>query len=289
MTFPEEPQSLQSRLLEHLQAVSCARDPIFSPLGHLAVRSYIRERLGQWGQVEAEPFTAPGQEGCNLILELPGQPRPGNPLAPILIGAHYDAVHGSPGADDNATGVAALLEIARTFARQPARRPLRLVAFDLEERGCLGSQVHAWVCIETEQPLGLMISLEMLGYCQPTPQSQRYPLAWMSKVYPQRGNFMALVGNLGALPALWQLRRALRHSKVPTALLPIVNQGHPIPRVRASDHAAFWDAGYNAVMVTDTAELRNPHYHQDSDRIETLDLPFLARVTQGLTLAIQRF
>lgn len=276
---------LQERLLEHLQAVSCDRDPLFSPLGHLAVRSYIREQLGQWGEVEEEPFAAPGQEGCNLILQLPGQNRAAGPLEPILIGAHYDAVHGSPGADDNATGVAALLELARRFAQAPARRPLRLVAFDLEERSCLGSQVHAWVCIEDGLALGLMISLEMLGYCQPD-QSQRYPLAWMSRIYPQRGDFVALVGNLGALPALWQLRRALGQRNVPTALLPMINQGHPLPRVRASDHAAFWDAGYNAVMITDTADLRNPHYHKESDRIETLDLPFLTRVTQGLILAI---
>ncbi len=278
--------SLSQNLEKHLQEVARDRDPLFAPLGHLSVQTYIEGELSQWGDVEQEEFEYSGHVYCNLYLDLPGQGGQGAEQAPILIGAHYDAVHGSPGADDNATGVAALLEIARVFAAEPAPRPLRLVAFDAEEYGRIGSMVSAQLAAQDGEALRLMISLEMLGYCSDAPNSQSYP-APLDRLYPDVGNFIALVGNLRTLPDLLRWRRTLNTGGVPCEILPIWNQGHPVPRTRDSDHASFWDEGYNALMVTDTADLRNPNYHRGSDRIQTLDLDFFTRVTRGLIHCIR--
>lgn len=281
-----ERQNLQT----HLEHVAQPRDPYLATGGHFLVREYIRQELQQWGSVEVHEFLSGTELHQNLILNLPGQQsseRPSEQL--ILIGAHYDAVLGSPGADDNATGIAALLELARYFSETPARVPLRFVAFDLEEYGMVGSQAYAALLQAQRQPIRLMLSLEMLGYCDSTPGSQQYPPG-LSYFYPDRGNFIALIGNLAALPDLWRLSRALRRSgQVPCEWLPAGWRGHIVPDTRRSDHAPFWDAGYRAILVTDTANLRNPHYHRSSDRIETLDLDFLTSICQGLAGGLKSF
>ena len=197
----------------------------------------------------------------------------------MVIGAHYDTVPGCPGADDNATGVAVLLELARLFATQPPRRPVHLVAFDLEEYGLVGSR--AYVESLQGQTIHLMLSLEMLGYCAGE-SVQTYPVSAMEYLYPRTGDFIALIGNWQTIPMLWRFQRALGGAGVNCAWLPMVNRGKPLPATRRSDHAPFWDAGYNAIMVTDTADLRNPHYHRSTDTLATLDLAFLTRVCLGL-------
>jgi Zn-dependent M28 family amino/carboxypeptidase len=231
--------------------------------------------------VTTHEFEFRGRTHQNLILDLPHS----KATAPILIGAHYDTVPGSPGADDNATGVAVLLEIARAIAIHPARSPVRLVAFDLEELG-VGSKVYAELLKQQGQKLRLMISLEMLGYCDRTPDSQRYPAPFLKRFYPSSGDFIALIGNLKTIPDLIRLSHNIRKS-VPCEWLPVDNRGLLLPDTRRSDHAHFWDQGYKAVMVTDTADLRNPHYHRGSDRIETLDLPFLTGVCLGLIESVR--
>ncbi|NES86639.1 MAG: M28 family peptidase, partial [Moorea sp. SIO2B7] len=199
-----------------------------------------------------------------------------------------------PGADDNATGVAVLLELARAFATKPPKSPLRLVAFDLEEYGLLGSADYATYLKQNQQPLRLMLSLEMLGYCAPrsgslrdrSPHSQNYP-AGLKYFYPNRGDFIALIGNLSTIPDLIHLSRHIRKVGTPCEWLPVPNRGKLLPQTRLSDHSPFWDQGYRALMVTDTAFLRNPHYHQKSDTIETLDLDFLTGVCRGLINGIE--
>jgi Zn-dependent M28 family amino/carboxypeptidase len=239
----------------------------------------VLEQLQTHGPVEQHPSGAGADAGVNLILRLPGQwPE----LAPVLVAAHYDGPLGSPGADDNATGVATLLELARRWAQRPPRRPLWLVAFDQEEWGMVGSKALAGELRQQGQPLHLMLSLEMLGY---TAEQQRYPVAAMRAVYGSRGDFIALVANAGVAALLPGLSRAMG-AHVTTKVLPVPFQGRQLPDVRLSDHSPFWDAGYNAVMVTDTSFMRNPHYHQSSDTIETLDLPFLLAVIDGLEAAI---
>jgi len=187
-----------------------------------------------------------------------------------------------PGADDNASGLVALLELARRWAADPPRRPVWLVAFDQEEWGMVGSAALACDLKATGQRLHLMLSLEMLGY---TAEEQDYPVAAMRRVYGSRGDFTALVANTGAAALLPGLSLGIG-AHVKTKVLPVPFKGRQLPDVRLSDHSPFWDEGYNAVMVTDTSFMRNPHYHQPSDTIETLNLPFLQAVIDGLDAAI---
>jgi aminopeptidase YwaD len=287
----------QARLLAHLAEVARERDPYLATAGHFYVREYVRRELGQWGTVESHRFTVHGRTHENLILNLPSQSQrqsppkfpPKFPLkspSPILIGAHYDAAPNSPGADDNATGVAALLEMARAFAQAPAHRPIRLVAFDLEEtRYELAGSTHYARSLQGE-PLRLMLALEMLGYCTQAAQSQQYP-AGLGRFYPDRGNYIALIGNLKAIPDLWRLSRQIK-PQVPCEWLPAGARGLLVPDTRRSDHAAFWDLGYRAILVTDTAQMRNPHYHQASDQIATLDPAFMTRVCDGLIQGLRQ-
>ncbi|MBE9008188.1 M28 family peptidase [Fortiea sp. LEGE XX443] len=280
--------NLKEQLRNHLHEIARERDPFMANAGHFFVQEYIRQQFAQWGSVEIHTFRVRGKTCHNLILNLSSQANSKNQdLPPILIGAHYDAVPGTPGADDNATGVAVLLELARIFAAEPAKYPLRLVAFDMEEYGLLGSSEYAALLRQQQQPLRLMISLEMLGYCDSTPGSQVYPRP-LEKFYPNQGDFMALIGNLRTIRDLISLSRSIRKVGVPSQWLPVPNRGLIVAQTRLSDHAPFWDLGYPAIMVTDTAFLRNPHYHKPSDAIATLDLDFLTGVCQGLELGIRR-
>ncbi len=277
---------LKERLYTHLTQLVRDRDPYLSTGGHFYVQQYIRQQLEQWGTVGTHEFQVRGKTHQNLILNLPAL-NGGKQKPPILIGAHYDAVPGTPGADDNATGVAVLLELARAFAAELALHPLQLVAFDMEEYGLLGSSQYAADLKQQQQPLRLMISLEMLGYCDSAPGSQRYP-AGLERFYPNRGNFIGLIGNLPTIPDLIRLSRIIRTDGTPCEWLPAPNRGLIVPQTRLSDHAPFWDQGYRAMMVTDTAFLRNPHYHKASDRIDSLDLDFLTGVCRGLISGIRR-
>ncbi|HHP7243869.1 MAG TPA: M20/M25/M40 family metallo-hydrolase, partial [Elainellaceae cyanobacterium] len=205
---------------------------------------------------------------------------------PILIGAHYDAVPGSPGADDNATGVAGMLELARVTKTHPLRYPTRFVAFDMEEYGMLGSEAYATELNQHRQALRLMLSLEMIGYCDSAPGSQHYP-AGLQAFYPNRGDFIGLIGNISTIPDLMTLSHHIKQAGVPCEWLPAGQRGLIMPQTRLSDHAPFWDRGYKAMMITDTSFMRNPHYHLGSDRLDTLDLDFLAGVCQGLAVGLQ--
>ncbi|MEG4043599.1 M20/M25/M40 family metallo-hydrolase [Microcoleus sp. Pol17_C1] len=279
--------NLKERLHSHLIQIVRDRNPYLASEGHFYAQQYIREQLAQWGTVEIDDFAVRGRIHHNFILDLPpSDPAVKKRLPPIVIGAHYDTVPGSPGADDNATGVAVLLELARDIASGPLKYPVQLVAFDMEEYGCLGSRHHAAKYKQQQKSIRLMISLEMLGYCNHNPNSQSYP-AGLKYFYPNSGNFIALIGNLRTVPYLINLSGKIRKSGQPCEWLPVPNRGLIVPDTRRSDHVPFWDNGYPAIMVTDTANMRNPHYHRESDRIETLDLGFLAGVCQGLVEAIR--
>lgn len=277
--------SLQANLLLHLQQLVRDRNPYLASAGHFYAQQYLRQTLSQWGSTSAQTFVVRGQRHNNWILQLPGC-QPAQP--PIVVGAHYDTMPGSPGADDNATGLAVLLELGRYFAIHPPRSPLFLVAFDLEEYGLAGSQAYAAALQQQRLKLRLMLSLEMLGYCSREPNSQRYPAPMLAKLYPNRGDFIALAGQWYLWPTLWRLQGALSRAGVPCQWLPVLNRGRQLADVRRSDQASFWDAGYPAVLVTDTADLRNPHYHRASDRIETLNLEFLSCVCRGLIAGLSQ-
>ncbi|MGK7950433.1 MAG: M28 family peptidase [Xenococcaceae cyanobacterium] len=284
--------NLRQRLENHLKQIARERDPYLASGGHFLVREYICQQLAQWGEVETHEFEVKGNKYQNLILNL-NSPQNQN-LPPILIGAHYDAVPGTPGADDNATGVAVLLELASAFAAKPLAYPIQLVAFDLEEclrfegeNYCLsGSSAYAEYLHHQKQSLRLMLSLEMLGYCDRSKHSQKYPADFLKYFYPDRGDFIALVGNLKTFLDLIRLDRQIRKTGTPCRWLVAPNNGHSIQATRRSDHSPFWDRGYRAMMVTDTAFLRNPHYHKPSDTIDTLNLDFLTNVCKSLITSI---
>jgi Zn-dependent M28 family amino/carboxypeptidase len=280
-------QQLKERLRSHLQAIVRERDAYLATEGHFYVQQYIRQEFEQWGQVDRHEFQIGARTHKNWILNLPAaKPR----IQPILIGAHYDTVPGSPGADDNATGVAVLLELARALSLKPARYPVRLVAFDLEETTYdrAGSTHYA---NSLQEPLRLMISLEMLGYTSAQPQSQTYPKIYsfrLDRLYPPQGNFIGLIGNPKSILDMMHLQRSIRQTGTPCEWLPVPQKGKILPMTRRSDHAPFWDRGDRALMITDTGDLRNPHYHRSSDRLETLDLDFLTGVCQGLIQGIRQ-
>lgn len=276
-------KELQARLGDHLQHLVRDRNPYLASEGHFYAQQYLRQTLAEFGPVTAQTFKVRARQHTNWVLKLPGT-RPQRPA--VVVGAHYDTIPGSPGADDNATGLAALLEIARHFSAQPPQSPLHLVAFDLEEYGLAGSRAYVANLQEANARIRLMLSLEMLGYCNTTPGSQRYPTRFLEAIYPNRGDFITLVGQWQSIPDLVRLQQAFRKAGTPCEWLPTIRRGKVLPDTRRSDHAPFWDAGYPAVMVTDTADLRNPNYHQSCDRIETLDLNFFTRVCQGLMLGI---
>lgn len=287
--------NLKERLQNHLTHLARERDPYLATGGHFYVQQYIRQQLEKWGPVEMHEFKVRGATYQNLVLNLPHHLFSSNPQkALILIGAHYDAVPGSPGADDNATGIAVLLELARllsssqdtSLATKSTKHPVRLVAFDLEEFGMLGSSQYAAELQQLQQPVRLMISLEMLGYKDSTSGSQRSPLL-LKYLFSNRGDFISLVGNWLTIPDLIGLSRNIRQTGVPCKWLPAGQRGFILPETRRSDHAPFWDCGYRALMVTDTAHLRNPNYHKASDRVETLDLDFLTAVCRGLAKGIR--
>jgi Zn-dependent M28 family amino/carboxypeptidase len=276
-------QALQDCLVSHLGQVVGDRNPYFASAKHFFVQHYIQQEFAHWGEVTGHTFKVQGQQHTNWILNLPGQ-APHRP--PILIGAHYDSVPGCPGADDNATGLAVLLELARAFAQKPGKSPMRLVAFDLEESGFVGSRHYAKALHQQGEPLGLMLSLEMLGYCCHQPRSQAYPPG-LERLYPSQGNYIAQVGLWQSIPTMVKLWWGFRAAGVRSQWLPVVNQGRSVPDTRRSDHVPFWDLGYPALLITDTADLRNPHYHQPTDTLDSLDLDFLTQVCQGLIYGLR--
>lgn len=283
-----------SLLYQHVSRIAAGPRPAGSP-ALAEARAYVTGQLQEAGwQVAARPFEAFSDSGTplsgiNLIAAPADRPWEGRPR--FCLGAHLDARDESPGADDNASAVAALLEIARLL---PARWPaaplfdLELVAFDLEEYGMLGGAERARECRTESIDLRGMVALEMLGYAVDTPQSQALPRSLAGK-YPSVGNWIAVIGNQISERLIARFREGLTCVPgLPVETLEVPENGNLLQATRLSDHSPFWDAGYPALMITDTAFLRNPHYHMPTDTIDTLNFEFLTRVTQGCLEAVIR-
>ncbi len=227
-------------------------------------------------------------EGVNLVARHRQHPVTDGPR--FCVGAHLDSRPDSPGADDNASAVAALLELARLLPKDWPSRPqleLELVAFDLEENGMLGGSEHARLMKSGGIDLRGMVSLEMLGYCDQRPNSQTLPEPLVG-LYPDTGNFIAIIGNQNSGELIERFRGGMqRAEELPVECLQVPANGESLQATRLSDHSPFWDAGYSALMITDTSFLRNPHYHLPSDTPDTLDMPFLKRVSQGCFEAVR--
>ena len=245
--------------------------------------AYIAERLEAAGFAPAvQEYRVEGARVQNVEATLAGS----TDTAPsVIIGAHYDTVIGCPGANDNATGVAAMLELARRFAGQPHRRTVRFVTFANVEppffqTEAMGSLVYAKEAKRRGERIAAMLSLETIGYYSDRPHSQQYPVAPLALFYPNTGNFIAFVSDIGSARLL---RTALRAFKARSSF-PVQGAAVPvaIPGVGWSDHWSFWQVGYPAIMVTDTAPYRYPWYHTPGDTPDKVSLVHLADVVDGL-------
>ncbi len=251
-----------------------------------AAADFIEDSFSRAGlHPRRDSYELRGQACHNIEAEIPGT-RPDI----VLIGAHYDSVFGSPGANDNGSGVAALLALARRFAGKTTQHKLRFVAFVNEEppyflSDQMGSFVYASRCKDRGDRISAMISLETIGYFSDAPHSQSYPAPGLRVFYPTVGNFIGFVSNVHSRALL---RRSIalfrKHAKIPSegAALPSF-----VPGVSWSDQWAFWQHGYPGIMITDTAPFRYPHYHSAADTPDKLDYDRFALVVSGMQKVIE--
>lgn len=263
------PQVSIERLMGHMAALNHER---FTAKDRQQARDYASQTLQAEGWVTREQAF---DTGINLTAQRPDA----DPNAEkILVAAHYDSIKGSPGADDNASGVAAALEVARVLGKTSTARTLQIVLFDQEEAQLLGSSAYVEEASNLENVAGVIV-LEMLGYTCHTAGCQQQP-AGLSIATPSKvGDFLAIVGDTEHRPLLEAFK--LTASDLPATLtLPVPLKGVLSPMLLLSDHTPFWYKNVGAVMVTDTAFLRNPHYHRGSDTPETFDRTFFRGATQ---------
>jgi hypothetical protein len=251
--------------------------------------AYIDRQLGALGYtVTSQRWTsAGGQVFRNLEVTVTGRERPAEV---VVVGAHYDSNRGTPGADDNASGVAAMLELARLLREERHARTIRFVAFANEEvpffgTADQGARRYVAALKERGDDVRSMLSVETIGYYATGPNTQLYPkpLNWF---YPDTGNFIGFVGNLESRALVHESIAAFRrHTQFPShgAAAPA-----SIPGVGWSDHEAFWAAGIPAVMITDTAPFRNPYYHTRGDTPDRIDYDRMARVVDGLAAVVRQ-
>ncbi len=263
--------------------------PISNPGILLRTRDFIAERLKSFGLfVEFQRVLYKGNEYFNIVSGWRPGPLGSSPSPLLVIGAHYDTVSTTPGADDNSSGVSGLLELARILGRD-GKEKVRLVFFCNEEPPCyrtgnMGSYWYARHLKRSGQPLLGMICFEMIGYFSDRQNSQGYPFPLMDRVYPQKGNFIAMVGNIRSRDFTLGLKRAFgKYSPLPVESL---NAPSFVIGIDFSDHWSFNKMGYVATMITDTAFYRNPHYHRPTDLPHTLDYKRSAMVVDGLAGAI---
>ncbi len=251
---------------------------------------------GQWSEMgyssDRETYDALGDEATNLIVERAGSQRSEEI---VLLGAHYDTVSTTPGADDNASAVAVLIEVSRLLREHIGKRTIRYVAFACEEPpyfglDAMGSQHHARQSRLRGDKIVGMLCLEMVGFYSENKGSQSIPPGipnWLRRFFPQRANFLAAVGNIPSWKLCWQFRRGFKRGARGMPLFSICLP-EKINEIRLSDNSSFWDQGYPALMLTDTSFLRNPNYHQATDTPDTLDYPCMTEVTLGVASAMRQ-
>jgi len=247
---------------------------------------YIEAQLRSFGFIpRSQPFSFAGQTFENIEAEKQGSR---NPKEMVVVGAHYDTAGDLPGANDNASGVAACLELARLFAGKNHGRTLRWLLFTNEEPPSfqthgMGSYVYAKRCRERSDDIVVMLSLETIGYYSDVPGSQSYPVGFHPG-YPDRGDFLGFVADIKSAPLL---RSALKSFRGATSL-PAEGAAAPafIPGIGWSDHWSFWQFGYRALMLTDTAPYRYPHYHAAEDTPDKLDYERLTRAFTGIAAVV---
>jgi len=282
---PMHRDEIRTNLEAHLQylSVRLGERCIYRPENLKAAEDYVYQSFAHLGyQPRRQTFSYQRLEVSNIIA---GDQDPGGYY---ILGAHFDTVAGTPGADDNASGVAVLLEVARLARSLALPKPWTFIGFTTEEPPAyftpyMGSRVYAKRARREKHQILGMLCLESVGYYRREPGSQALPLTLRLLGYPTTGNFIGLVSNRRSKPLLARLDQAIRAGgRLPTATLAAPLGGHLLPEVRLSDHANFWDEGYPAIMLTDTAFMRNPHYHGPGDVMENLDLEAMTELTLGL-------
>lgn len=278
-------QADTSRLHKHVHALTSTKKPrnYSNPDTLNEVALYLQSSFKELGvETSLQSFQAAGRTYQNVIATLGPAKSPR-----IVIGAHYDVAGDQPGADDNASGVAGLLELARLLKdRAPQlKHRIDLVAYCLEEPPFfgsheMGSAVHASSLKKAGVEVKLMMSLEMIGYFSEEEGSQNFPVAALKYIYPTKGNFIAVVGEPLAVPLVLKIKNLMSENS--RINVQFINAPRSLPGVDLSDHRNYWDQGYPAVMLTDTAFFRNPNYHTAQDRIETLNFQKMAEVVEGV-------
>lgn len=249
---------------------------------------FIESEFKQCGyDVSEQRFTYDENNYRNIIVEVKGKKYPERVL---VVGAHYDTVTGTPGADDNASGIAGIIELARLFRKKQPDKTVRFVAFTLEEPPFfrsedMGSYRYAKSLREKGEDVEVMISLEMIGFFSDSPKSQYFPATFFKWFYPDTGNFIMLVGNRDSKELIEKMKDAFRGgTDLPVESIATYSI---VPGVDFSDHWSFYQFDYKAIMVTDTAFYRNPHYHKLGDKADTLDYARMAEVINGLIAALE--
>ena len=270
-------------LKHHIENIHFDRNPHDGYPKLEQAAQYIKGVFQKAGlDVKEDPFQWEGKSFKNIVAEKKGMTFPDRVY---ILGAHYDTVSGSLGADDNASGVAVLLEAGRNIQTVPLECTVRLIAFSLEEYDYVGSTHYVGNLRKGEEKILGMISLEMVGF---TGLKQDYPPYINPKYYPNVGDFIAVIGNERSKELLEKVRGSFKDhvSQLPLEFLLVPGNGEGMEEVRLSDHSTFWDQGFPALMITDTAFLRNPNYHLPSDRMETLDFEFMRKVAIGVSYSI---
>jgi Zn-dependent M28 family amino/carboxypeptidase len=285
-----EQVSLRDELRRHVEKLAGEvgeRNAGYRPKSLTAAADYVESCFAAAGfRVERQTFEAEREQCHNLIVEIPGGTKREEI---VVVGAHYDSVIGSPGADDNASGTAALLALAKSPSLQEPQRTLHFVAFVNEEppffmTDKMGSLVYARRCRERSEKVVAMLSLESLGFYSTDKGSQKYPFP-VGLFYPSRGDFVAFVGRTSDAALVRRCVKTFREQ----AQFPSEGGALPgaLPGIGWSDHWAFWQTGYPALMATDTAPFRSPHYHTAADTPNKLDYDRFARVVEGLGKVIE--
>lgn len=283
-TVTPGPEDLAAELRRHVVALAegIGERGTYKPDAYIKARDYIADQFRTIGyEPKLQTFTARDVECSNVEAIIPGTTR-ANEI--FVIGAHYDTVQDSPGANDNTSGVAGMLALARILKDSKPARTIRFVAFAEEEppsfqTKTMGSMVYAKACKDRSENIVGMFSLETIGYYSDAPDSQRYPTPF-DKVYPSVGNFIGFVANVQSGGLMRDAISSFRkHCQFPS-------EGGAVPDVAPgigwSDHWSFWQVGYPALMVTDTAPFRYRHYHNRGDTPDKLDFGKMAKVIEGL-------
>lgn len=302
---PSTPPDVDAKALEkhvrYLSETLYPRSPD-QPEKLNAAAEYIREQFKISGAIVSDQ---PYRIDSGMVRNIIGRygPKDGSVL---IIGAHYDShstadyqnsspysleTH-TPGADDNASGVAGLLELARLLQQHPPEIPVELVAYTLEEppyfrTDSMGSVVHAQNLRETKQPVEMMISLEMIGYFADEPGSQQYPVGLLRYLYSDKADFIAIIGRMQDRSQTRKVKAAMSGATD----LPVfsMNANSFVMGVDFSDHRSYWAKDINAVMITDTAFFRNQEYHRAGDTADRLDYQRMAKVVQGVFALIASY